>query len=184
MHLPCLKIQKSPRSYTALIQNWNKKGPASHSAFPNMIHDGTEEKIPSRFPRKISTFYKTEHEQVAAKRLLGDANELSRETSVVPKTNSEFALTVKPGFRVMSHPLTGREVGSQARGFSWAVCFSRSQAHPRNQKVSYARGCFQTPMRPPARRKFQVLLAASDNENNLKMFLPEKNTVFFVGTGV
>lgn len=46
--------------------------------------------------------------QVEAKRLLRDAKELSQETSVAPKTNSESTLTVQPAFQVMSHPFAGQ----------------------------------------------------------------------------
>ena len=103
--VPCAsalsKDPKDTRSYIAPMLDWNRKRPASHSAFLKMIPwiEGRRRYHHlSRFQRKISTLYKTEHEQVEAKRLLGDANELSWEISTAPKTNLESTLSVQPGF--------------------------------------------------------------------------------------
>lgn len=114
--IPCAsalsKDPKDSRSYIAPIVDWNRKRPTSCSAFLKMIPPILVRRRyhnQCRFQRKNSAFYKREHEQVEAKRLLRDANELSRETSAAPKTNSESTLTAQSGFRVMSHPFAGQQ---------------------------------------------------------------------------
>lgn len=123
-----------------------------------------------------------EHEQVEAKRLLRDANELSRETSPAPKTNSESALTAQSRFQVMSHPPTGQQWAVRPGTF-YDPLLCQATAHPWNQKVSRAKWCFKTPVRPPqgSSSKYCSLPVTIRTIWKCSSW---KNTLFFVVTGV
>lgn len=119
------KDPKNTRSCIAPILDGNRKRPASYSAVLQMIPSIYVRRRCHNLPRllrKITAFYKVEHEQVEEERLLRDANELSWEASMVPKTNSESTLTVPPSSR-LCHILSQGDVGSQAWCFLRSVCF-------------------------------------------------------------
>ena len=145
--------------------------------------DWREEKIPhlSRFQRKISALYKAEEEQVEAKRLLGDADELSWETSVAPKTNSESTPPVQLGFPAMSRPLTG---WTGQPGFLWSICFLQTTGSPLEPKHLCAKGCFKNSSEAPHKMQVPRVCLLPVTIRTIWKCSSQKNTLFFVVTGV